>query len=223
MPTEGGSYPADIDTATYGPESTGVNGDPAEGWDYIKNTRQILENTFPEVTGAVTANQTELNALDGMTASTAELNILDGVAATASELNFLAGKFGVGKILQVLSDTSPTWPVPATYSDSASMSIIPNDTTSKVLVIVSGQGTLDASESCTLQWKVRKDGADLVGPFSHTFSAGVGETGLSPISCVYLDSPTTTEAKTYSLAAQYSGANVPNIEGLSIILLEIGA
>ena len=60
----------------------------SEGDDHIRGVKNVLKNTFPNVTGPVTATQTELNTLDGVTSSTAELNILDGVTATAAELNY---------------------------------------------------------------------------------------------------------------------------------------
>jgi hypothetical protein len=65
--------------------------DVAEGNEHIQGIKNVLGNSFPAITGAVTSTHTELNILDGATVTTAELNILDGVTATAAELNILDG------------------------------------------------------------------------------------------------------------------------------------
>lgn len=72
MPIENASYPAGLDPTNYGPESTGANSDPTNGASYIKNIREILLNTFANVSGAVTASHTELNYLDLTALGTAE-------------------------------------------------------------------------------------------------------------------------------------------------------
>lgn len=63
----------------------------AEGDDHIRLIKSAVKATLPNLTGAVTADQTELNILDGATLSTAELNLLDGVTASTAELNLLDG------------------------------------------------------------------------------------------------------------------------------------
>lgn len=63
----------------------------AEGDDHIRLIKSAVKATFPNLTGAVTADQSELNILDGATLSTAELNLLDGVTASTAELNILDG------------------------------------------------------------------------------------------------------------------------------------
>jgi hypothetical protein len=57
--------------------------------DHIRLIKAVLLATFPNLTGAMTANQSELNILDGALLTTAELNILAGLLATQSELNAL--------------------------------------------------------------------------------------------------------------------------------------
>ena len=63
----------------------------AQADDHIRLLKSTLANSFPSITGAVTATQGELNVLDGITSSTAELNVLDGITATTAELNFTDG------------------------------------------------------------------------------------------------------------------------------------
>lgn len=62
----GVTYISDLDANN--PASTDNR---VEGDDHIRNIKTGLLNTFPQVTGAVNANQTELNYLDGATPGTA--------------------------------------------------------------------------------------------------------------------------------------------------------
>jgi hypothetical protein len=59
--------------------------------DHMRLIKGTIKATFPNITGAITADHTEINVLDGITSSTNELNILDGVTATAAEINHLSG------------------------------------------------------------------------------------------------------------------------------------
>lgn len=52
----------------------GATDPKSQGDDHIRGIKNTLKNTFPNVTGAVTADQAELNKLDGCTLSTAQLN-----------------------------------------------------------------------------------------------------------------------------------------------------
>ena len=63
----------------------------AQADDHIRLLKITLKNTLPNLSGAVSATQAELNVLDGITSSTSELNVLDGIIATTAELNFTDG------------------------------------------------------------------------------------------------------------------------------------
>jgi len=63
----------------------------AQADDHIRLLKSALKNTLPNLSGAVSATQAELNVLDGITSSTSELNVLDGITATTAQLNFTAG------------------------------------------------------------------------------------------------------------------------------------
>ena len=63
----------------------------AQADDHIRLLKITLKNTLPNLSGAVSATQAELNVLDGITSSTSELNVLDGITATTAELNFTGG------------------------------------------------------------------------------------------------------------------------------------
>ena len=49
----------------------------AQGDDHIRLLKSTIKNSFPNITGAMTATHTELNLLDGCTANTTELNYVD--------------------------------------------------------------------------------------------------------------------------------------------------
>lgn len=95
-----------LETATYidGLVTTNPTGlDPkSQGDDHIRLLKSTIKATLPNITGAVTANQGELNILDGATLSTAELNVLDGVTASTAELNILDGVTATAAELNVL-------------------------------------------------------------------------------------------------------------------------
>lgn len=63
----------------------------AQADDHIRLLKSTIKATLPNVTGAITATQLELNLMDGVTATTAELNVTDGLTATTAELNKLDG------------------------------------------------------------------------------------------------------------------------------------
>lgn len=50
--------------------------------DHLRLLKSVLVNSFPQISGPVTATQTELNKLDGVTATTTELNLLAGRTGT---------------------------------------------------------------------------------------------------------------------------------------------
>lgn len=64
------------------------------GDDHMRCIKLALKTTFPNVNGAVSSTDEELNIVDGVTSSAAELNILDGVTSSAAELNLLDGITG---------------------------------------------------------------------------------------------------------------------------------
>ena len=57
-----------------------------EGDDHIRGVKNVLKNTFPNVTGAVNLTQGEFNILDGATVVTADLNLIAGFAAVGGQV-----------------------------------------------------------------------------------------------------------------------------------------
>lgn len=69
-----------------------VSTDPAaQGDDHLRLIKSAIKNTFPNITGELTATHTELNKLVGLVALAAELNKLSGATVTTAEINRLAG------------------------------------------------------------------------------------------------------------------------------------
>ena len=60
----------------------------AQADDHMRLIKSTIQNTFPNITGAITSTQAELNLLDGLTSTTAELNKLDGFTGTVTDLNY---------------------------------------------------------------------------------------------------------------------------------------
>ena len=54
----------------------------AQADDHLRLIKSTVKATFPNVAGAITSTQTELNKLDGATASTTELNYVTGVTSS---------------------------------------------------------------------------------------------------------------------------------------------
>lgn len=84
-----------LETGTYISDLVNTNptsSDPkSQGDDHLRLIKATILTTFPNINGAMTSTEEELNILDGATLSTAELNILDGVTASTAELNILDG------------------------------------------------------------------------------------------------------------------------------------
>ncbi len=86
MALETGTYISDLNSSN--PVATdGL----AQADDHIRLVKSTIKATLPNITGAVTGTQAELNILDGATVTTAELNKLDGLTASTTELNKVDG------------------------------------------------------------------------------------------------------------------------------------
>ena len=85
----------------------------AQADDHMRLIKSTVKATFPNITGAVNAAQTELNIMDGVTSSTTEINLLTGVTASTAEINYIDGVTSniqpqINAItVDVVADTSP--------------------------------------------------------------------------------------------------------------------
>ena len=84
-----------LETGTYINSLVATNPAATDGLaaadDHMRLIKSTIKATFPNITGAINATQTEIDTLDGITATTAELNKLTGVTASTSEINTLNG------------------------------------------------------------------------------------------------------------------------------------
>ena len=80
------AYISGIDTAS--PGSTAAAG---QGDDEIRSLKIDVKASFPQISGAVTANQGELNTLDGAGMTQAKMAVLADYTGNAAELNRLDG------------------------------------------------------------------------------------------------------------------------------------
>jgi hypothetical protein len=91
MGLETGTYIDSLNTS-----NPGATDSVAQGDDHIRLLKSTIKNTFPNITGAMTATHTELNLLDGCTANTTELNYVDvatlGTAEASKALTVDASK-----------------------------------------------------------------------------------------------------------------------------------
>ena len=86
MALETGSYVNSLVTSN--PASTdGL----AQADDHLRLIKSTIKNTLPNITGAITGTQAELNILDGYTGTTANLNVLSGTSVTTTELGYVGG------------------------------------------------------------------------------------------------------------------------------------
>lgn len=91
------NYPSDLNA------SNPAAGDVlTEGDDHIRGLKTCFKTTLPNVTGAITATQAELNILDGATLTTTELNYVDGVtSAIQTQLSSKLSMTSAGVLTQV--------------------------------------------------------------------------------------------------------------------------
>jgi hypothetical protein len=156
--------------------------------------------------------------------------------------------FGGGKILQAVSttktDTFTTTNTSYTAITGMSLAITPSATSSKVLILIRGQAS-SATDGASCFVRFYRDSTELgsgdAGGSSEqciaaiqTSSASDGVRRAYPTDVVWLDSPSSTSAVTYSLKMKTDGnTGVFNRSGVqgstygnvssSIVLLEIGA
>lgn len=94
----------------------------AQADDHMRLIKSTIQNTFPNITGAITATQAEMNKMDGVTASTSELNTLTGITASTAELNKLDGYTGSATNLNILSGSGVT-PTEFSYLDGVTSNL----------------------------------------------------------------------------------------------------
>lgn len=87
-----------LETSTYVNGLNAANPAATDGLsqadDHLRLIKSTIKNTLPNITGAITATQAELNALDGFTGTVTDLNYakdLRATGVTAAEFDYLDG------------------------------------------------------------------------------------------------------------------------------------
>ena len=89
----------------------------AQADDHMRLIKSTIKSTFPNITGAITADQNEINTLDGYTGTTADFNYLvtlNATGVTDTEYSYLSGATSnlqaqiSGISTTLVSDPSPT-------------------------------------------------------------------------------------------------------------------
>jgi hypothetical protein len=80
----------------------------SQGDDHIRGIKLVLQNSFSKISGAVLADEAELNLMDGCLATTDELNLMAGCTATTDELNILDGVTAIYTELNLLAGCTAT-------------------------------------------------------------------------------------------------------------------
>lgn len=169
MALETGTYLSDL--VITNPVSTDGIG---QADDHLRLLKKTLKNSFPSITGAVTATQAELNVLDGITSTTAELNLLDGVTwsptalngltSTVAEINKLNGFTGTAADLNYASALNATG-VTSTefdYLDGVTSNIQTQLNTKAPLASPTFSGSVDAGDALKLgSWTIWDSGGTL--------------------------------------------------------------
>lgn len=226
---------------------------PNYGWvvptstDLVKDGATAIETLGDSADATVKALNPETTLGDiSYRSATANTKTRLGIGSTGNVLTVAGGvptwaaPAGGGKLLQVVQGTYSTQTIIAStsYTDTGlSLAITPTLATSKILVTVAQQYNLDRSSSIqSASFQIMRGASSVFDTGSNTTGPYIASGGASSISLggyttlMYLDSPATTSATTYSVQArvQYT-ANFGQIacqlaSGKSTItLMEIGA
>lgn len=86
--------------------------------DHLRLLKTLIKNTFPELTGAMTATHVELNKLDGFTGSTTNLNLVS--ARTLASTDDVIDNFPAGTLMTFQQTAAPSgWTKETTHDNKA--------------------------------------------------------------------------------------------------------
>ena len=127
--------------------------------DHLRLIKSTIKNTFPSITGAVTASHSELNALAGFTGNTADLNALSGHATEFEHV------VGVTSAIQTQLDAKAPLADP-TFTGTV---VAPTATITTANVTTATATTVNVSTLDLGQWTVKEivttaSDPNLIGP-----------------------------------------------------------
>ena len=161
------------------------------------------------------------------TPTTLPASFTAGNVLTAAQMNDLRGAFRVLQIVSGSNSTETSTTSSSYQTTNVTASITPSATSSKVLAFMTGSfgGATDLSQMYSAIFRGTTAGTQLVENVMYSKST----TGYyGPSSLIYLDSPSTTSATTYTVAFRSGGgAMVAYAQRLNtatnLILMEISA
>lgn len=101
----------------------------AQADDHLRLIKSTIKNTFPSLTGAVTADQDELNALTDTEVTTSDITKLVAVTASADDLNKLSSLATTAAQLGYLSSLSSNVQEQLDTKAPAENAVLTGDTT----------------------------------------------------------------------------------------------
>lgn len=219
-----------LETATYISQLNTANplgSDPiASGDDHIRLIKSAIKNTFPNVNGAVTVTDEDLNTIPDLATTTYVDEEIAAIAGSISQ---------TGRIVQIVNSVTATGV--ESFSDSYvptghTAIITPQSAANQILVIVStgfAQTNAYAGNASNAFWTLYRNSTNLGTTSGHLAMANVNTINsqsnyYGSMSYTLLDSPNTTSAVTYQSYVRRSGnasAGYNTLQNARIILLEI--
>ncbi len=160
------------------------------------------------------------------TPTTLPASFTAGQVLTAAQMNNLRGAFRIMQIVYASTTTQATSTSATFATTNLAATITPSATSSKVLILANVHTSSNAAGQFT---GLRIfDGASAILTNNRAFMQPAAGDGGSLVSLLYLDSPATTSAKTYTIQfARTAGAGNSVVQGNSepstIILCEVSA
>lgn len=159
--------------------------------DHLRLLKSTITNTFPNITGAVTATQDQLNSMSGFTGTTADLDYgadLRATGVTAAEFGYLSGV--TSNIQTQLGSKQDT-------ITGAATTIVSSDLTTDKALISDGSGKVSASTvtsaelgylsgvTSNIQTQLASAASGGTQPTRQVFYTGQG-TWTKPAGCKYI-------------------------------------
>jgi hypothetical protein len=160
------------------------------------------------------------------TPTTLPTSFTAGQVLTAAQMNGLRGAFRILQVVQAELDTAFTTSSATFVSVGLTATITPSSTSSKILIVHAGnQGNNTGNITFTTIYRGTTAGTNLgtANGFANEQSVNLHRSSMS---IVYLDSPATASAQTYTVAMRTTGgtANFNEDTGrTTLTLLEVSA
>jgi guanyl-specific ribonuclease Sa len=189
--------------------------------------------TYPD--GTVNTTRSVSTAGDTMTGplsvpSITGLTAGAGIAAAALSGRVARANATLGSVLQVVQATNGnvfSTTTKAAVATGLSASITPTSSSSKILVVVQGNGRATGPGNCYFMPSLFRNSTEIYDLFAQGGNFNNSSDIRTPISIVFMDSPATTSSTTYQLyldSTYATSVQLNDVSGTSsITLMEIAA